>query len=188
MNLKVFFITICCLKFTYINAQTCCSGGIPLSNSIGLESLEKGTLQIGVNYDYNNLNTLNIGSEKLDDDSRLRITHSALINLGYSISNKLAVEALFTWVNQRRIISQLGNENLDQTSGVGDAILLLKYNSVNAIGANSNINLGIGTKIPLGSSTETNNEGIESSEVWCKKAMHSEETVHKYFNKFNLCN
>ena len=144
----------------FSNAQTCCSGGIPLSNNIGLTNSEKGTIQIGLNYDYNNLNTLNNGTETLDDDARLRITHSVLVNLGYAISNRFSLEGLFTWVNQRRKITQFGNENLDQTSGIGDAILLIKYTFPNAIGENSSLNLGIGAKLPLGSSTETNNQGI----------------------------
>lgn len=140
--------------------QTCCSGGIPLSNSLGLAVLEKGSIQIGLNYDYNNLNTLNDGSNELNDNSRLRITHSILLNAGYSITNNLSIEGLLTWVNQRRNITQFGNENLDITSGIGDAILLLKYNFDDAIGKNSAFGIGLGTKIPLGSSTETNSQGI----------------------------
>lgn len=160
MKLKLLFSAMLILQYTFVNAQTCCSGGIPLSNSIGLAILEKGTTQIGINYDYNNLNTLNSGSDKLNDDSRLRITHSVLLNLSYAITDKLSVEGLFTWVNQRRKITQFGNENLDQTSGIGDGILLAKYNFSNAIGKNSDLNIGIGAKLPLGSSTETNEQGI----------------------------
>jgi len=132
------------LSVLHVVGQTCCSGGIPLSNNIGLSIQEKGTLQIGVNYDYNNLNTLNNESKKLDDNARLRITHSALVNIGYSITEKIAVEGLFTWVNQRRKITQFGSENLDQTSGIGDAVLLAKYNFKDLIGENSNVALGIG--------------------------------------------
>ncbi len=160
MKLKLLFTTLLFLQFIFVNAQTCCSGGIPLSNSIGLAILEKGTTQIGISHDYNNLNTLNSGSEKLNDDSRLRITHSVLVNFSYAISDKFSVEGLFTWVNQRRKITQFGNENLDQTSGVGDGILLARYNFSNAIGKNSDLNVGIGAKLPLGSSTETNDQGI----------------------------
>lgn len=160
-KLSFFALLLYVLSF---NAQTCCSGGIPLSNNIGLPLLEKGTIQIGLNYDYNNLNTLNFGSEKLDDDSRLRITHSILLNTSYAITNHFSAEGLFTWVNQRRNISQFGNENLDQTSGIGDAVLLLKYDVSKLfpkiIGKNSSLQFGIGTKVPFGSSTETNNQGI----------------------------
>ena len=160
MKFKVTSLSFFIFSVITINAQTCCSGGIPLSNNLGLNISEKGTIQIGLNYDYNNLNTLNSGKENLNDDSRLRITHSALLNVGYSITDRLSAETLFTWVNQRRKISQFGNENLDQTSGIGDAVLLLKYNFPKILGENSVFNIGLGTKIPLGSSTETNDIGI----------------------------
>jgi len=141
-------------------SQTCCSGGIPLSNSIGITSASKGVVQIGIQYDYNNLNTLNFEDTQLDDNSRLRITHSVLINADYAISDKLSIEGLFTWVNQRRKISQFGNKNLDITSGIGDAVLLLKYNFKDILAKNSSLNLGIGAKLPLGSSTEKSNQNI----------------------------
>jgi len=160
MKLNIVFSSALFLFFTISKGQTCCSGGIPLSNNIGLANVEKGIFQIGINYDYNNLNTLNAGTETLDDNSRLRITHSLLLNLGYAITDKLSVEGLFTWVNQRRKISQFGNENLDQSSGIGDGILLLKYNFPNALGKHSSVDLGLGTKIPLGSSTQTNDQDI----------------------------
>jgi len=160
MLIRILFF-FCFFNFIlFSNAQTCCSGGIPLSNNIGLAPLEKGTLQIGIHYDYNNLNTLNFGTEKLDDNSRLRITHSILLNANYDITKRISIEGLFTWVNQRRKITQFGNENLEQSSGIGDAVLLLKYHFSNTFGQNSNLNIGVGTKIPLGSTTETNSQGI----------------------------
>ncbi len=160
MKLQIVFTAVFLIIFNEMIAQTCCSGGIPLSNNIGLEILEKGTTQIGINYDYNNLNTLNNGSEKLDDDSRLRVTHSVLLNVSYAVTDKLSVEGLFTWVNQRRKITQFGNENIDQTSGIGDGLLLMKYNFSNAFGEHTDFNIGFGTKIPFGSSTNKSELGI----------------------------
>lgn len=160
MIFRALLLTLFLFSVSISNAQTCCSGGIPLSNNLGLSTIEKGTFQLGINYDYNNLNTLNFGKETLDDNSRLRITHSVLVNLNYDITNKLSIEGLFTWVNQRRKITQFGNENLEQSNGIGDAVLLLKYNLLNFLGKNTNLALGAGTKIPLGSTTETNNQDI----------------------------
>lgn len=142
----------------YTHAQTCCSGGVPLSNNIGLPILEKGTWQIGMFYDYNNLNTLNDGAESLNDNARLRITHSVLVNVGYSITDNLSVEGLFTWVNQRRNITQFGNSNLDQTSGIGDAIILGRYRVVNK--PDYEISVGAGAKLPLGATDNRNANGI----------------------------
>jgi hypothetical protein len=76
----MFFFILLIFNVSILYTQTCCSGGIPLSNSLGLAVLENGSVQIGLNYDYNNLNTLNDGSNKLNDNSRLRITHSILLN------------------------------------------------------------------------------------------------------------
>lgn len=160
MVLKHFVFIVLLVGAISLSAQTCCSGGIPLSNNIGMSIEEKGTFQISLNYDYNNLNTLNTGTKKRNDDSRLRITHSMLINTSYAITNHLSVEGLFTWVNQRRNISQFGNETLDQTSGIGDGLLLVKYNFKNTLGKNSNTQFGLSVKIPLGSSRETNAQGI----------------------------
>lgn len=159
MTMKTRLVLFFALTFIgYATSQTCCSGGVPLSNNIGLPILEKGTWQIGMFYDYNNLNTLNNGNESLNDNSRLRITHSVLLNLGYSITNDLTVEGLFTWVNQRRNITQFGNSNLDQTSGIGDAIVLGRYRIVNK--SDYEISIGAGTKLPIGSTTNTNDIGI----------------------------
>lgn len=153
-------LTICLILFSipYAISQTCCSGGVPLSNNIGLPILEKGTWQFGMFYDYNNLNTLNNGSESLNDDSRLRITHSILLNMGYNITDNFSVEGLFTWVNQRRNITQFGNSNLDQTSGIGDAIVLGRYRIINK--PDYEITVGAGIKIPIGSTDNKSDAGI----------------------------
>lgn len=141
-----------------VYSQTCCSGGVPLSNNIGLPFLEKGGSQFGVFYDYNNLNTLKEGSKELRDNSRLRITNSILFNFSYNITERLLVEGLISWVNQKREITQLSNLNLDQTSGIGDGVLLLRYMILN----NEDYSLiaGVGGKIPIGSTKETNDLGI----------------------------
>ncbi|SDF20035.1 hypothetical protein SAMN05421636_11814 [Pricia antarctica] len=150
------------LIFTFNGfSQTCCSGGVPLSNNLGLPNEGKGVFVMGLNYDYNNLNTLNAGTEKLDDDSRQRITNSILLNFGYSFTDRLAVETLFTWVNQTRTITQFGNENFTETSGIGDAVLLVKYSLPDVLGKGSVLNLGVGTKAPLGKSDIITDQGIQ---------------------------
>ena len=160
MHIRTFTFILIFLLAQELRSQTCCSGGIPLSNNLGLVNEGKGSLLIGLNYDFNNLNTLNAGKDKLDDDSRKRITHSALLNFGYSISDRLSVETLFTWVNQRRAINQFGNTDLQQTSGIGDAVFLLKYDFPKTIGDKSNLSIGAGTKVPLGSYNEVDRSGI----------------------------
>ena len=156
----VFIMFSSSLIFISVEAQTCGSGGCPLSNTIGLDMLDKGVFQLNLSYDYNNLNTLNSGNDKLDDNSRLRITNSVLLNTSYSITKNLAVEGLLSWVEQRRVITQFGNENVDVSNGIGDGVLLVKYNFKDVLSKNSSIIVGMGAKIPLGSTTEKNEQGI----------------------------
>ncbi len=141
--------------------QTCCSGGVPLSNNLGLPNDGKGASVLGLSYDYNNLNTLKAGTEKLDDNSRLRNTHSILLNYGYSFTDRFSVETLFTWVNQTRTISQFGNENFTETTGIGDAVFLLKYAIPQILGEQSVLSFGAGVKAPLGKSDLKSDEGIQ---------------------------
>ncbi len=158
--MKVLFIIF--LFFTTATySQTCCSGGVPLSNNLGLPNEGKGVFLVGINYDYNNLNTLNARSEKLDDNSRQRITNSVLLNFGYTFSARWSVETLFTWVNQTRTITQFGNENFTETAGIGDAVLLLKYSIPKLFGKRTVLNIGVGSKIPLGKSDILNDQGIQ---------------------------
>ncbi len=152
----VFFL----LYTVNMDAQTCCSGGIPLSNSIGLPIENQGAWQFSLSYDYNRLNTLLSGTDHLDDDSRLRITQSLLFNTGYTITNDLSVELLFTYINQKREINQFGNTNIDETYGFGDAVLLFKYNFNDLLGGSNTLRLGAGPKIPLGVSDKKNDNGI----------------------------
>ncbi|WP_299529456.1 hypothetical protein [Ulvibacterium sp.] len=157
---KAFFITIF-ISVQQLFSQTCCSGGVPLSNNLGLPNEGKGAWILGLNYDYNNLNTLNAGKDKLDDDSRLRITNSVLANLGYAFTDRISVEVLFTWVNQTRTITQFGNENFTETRGIGDAVFLAKYAIPDILGEQTVLNLGLGTKAPLGRSDLTTEEGFQ---------------------------
>lgn len=142
------------------SSQTCCSGGIPLSNSIGLPIENQGAWQFSMTYDHNHLNTLLSGSDEIKDNSRIRITQSLLLNTGYTITKDLSAELLLTYINQKREIRQFGNVNIDETQGVGDAVLLFKYNLHNLIGNHNILRVGAGPKIPLGATDKTNEQGI----------------------------
>lgn len=91
---------------------------------------------------------MNAGTEKLNNDSRMRIKNSVLLNLGYAFTDRISVETLFTWVNQTQTITQFGNENFTETKGIGDAVILAKYAFPDILGTNSVLNVGLGTKAP----------------------------------------
>lgn len=152
---------VCLFVGIKVNSQTCCSGGVPLSNNLGMPNEGKNTFTVGVSYDYNNLSTLNSGTEELNDDSRLRITNATLLNTSYAFTDRWSVETLFSWVQQSRTIRQFGDESVTETSGIGDAVFLVKYAIPSVFGQGTLLNIGLGTKAPLGDSDLVSEQGIQ---------------------------
>jgi len=157
--IRILFFSLFFISWLQVFSQTCCSGGVPLSNNLGLPNEGKGVVILGLTYDYNNLNTLNAGKETLDDDSRLRLTNSVLFSIGYSLSDRVSVESLLSWVNQSRTITQFGNETLTETSGIGDGVFLLKY--AIPMSTDATFSLGGGVKLPFGRSDFLTAQGIQ---------------------------
>ncbi len=143
-----------------LHAQTCCSGGVPLSSGLGMPQSAKGTWQISLNYDINVLKTLKEDGDNLNDNTRQRITQSLLLQTSHSFSNRLSVDLLFSYVKQNRRIDQFGNTDVVNTHGLGDAALLVKYQLTNLNAPNFILVLASGPKIPTGRSDMVREDGI----------------------------
>jgi len=138
--------------------QTCCSGGVPVSSNIGFQSAEAQSTQLSITADLNFLKTLKTGSDRLDDDQRLRTTQSYLFRIGHTFNKNWSVEGLFPYVRQtRRISTQATSSDREATNGLGDPLALLIYSRHIS---NVTYRLGIGPQIPLGSFTERSSRGL----------------------------
>ena len=143
-------IWIVLLSLSLSIGQSCCSGGVPLSNNLGMPAGKQGLIQLTLSYDYNNLNTLKAGWEQLDDDSRERLTHSFLLNWGVNLSKKLSVEGILSFIQQERRITQLVGSDIARTRGLGDAVFLVNYSLFSSQDQSKNLRLALGFKAPLG--------------------------------------
>jgi hypothetical protein len=141
-------------------AQTCCSGGVPLSGNLGLPPESSGTWQLSISYDRNVLKTLLNGSSVLEDDARERITQSFLVQTGYSFNSRWSADFFFSYVEQQRTIRQFRNEDHVSTAGLGDAALLLKYNVFDPLSHDFLLTLASGIKMPTGRSDLRREDGI----------------------------
>jgi hypothetical protein len=155
--LPMIFLT---LEYQPAYSQTCCSGGVPLSGNIGFEGASTGTLQMEWSYDLNYLATLKTGSEVYEDGTRQRTTQSLLLKTGYSLTSWLAFDALFSYVFQERKITFDNEINQVNTNGLGDAVLMAKFILLSMAERGSELQLGLGPKLPLGRSDLTNSQGI----------------------------
>ncbi|MBK7381613.1 MAG: hypothetical protein IPJ03_21985 [Ignavibacteriales bacterium] len=139
--------------------QACCSAGTPILGSLETSTTQKNSLQLSFSYDFNLLQSVYEGSIKLDDNLRERITHSSLFEFSYGFTDKFTFTSLFTFANQRRTVTSIsGSKNLISSFGVGDAVVLFKYELISQTLLDQNqLAVGVGPKIPLGQSDKTAN-------------------------------
>jgi len=141
-------------------SQACCSGGVPLSGNMGFANSGMGSLQMELSYDLNYLSLLKNGTELISEDPRTRLTQSVLYKAGYSISDYLAVDALFSYVFQSRKVQFQENTTVAETNGLGDALLMFKLVLSGLFNQPLDLQIGAGPKIPLGKSDITDERGI----------------------------
>lgn len=152
------FFVICTLSYSG-QAQSCCSGGVPLSGNIGLPISEIGSWQMSFTYDVNSLRTLKSGAETLNDRLRERKTHSILLETGYTFSSKWSADLFLSYIRQERHIFTFAGTQSTVTNGLGDAVILIKYRITNPESA-ATLVIGTGPKFPFGKTDKTNENGI----------------------------
>jgi hypothetical protein len=152
MNLRFITLAFILVISTFtLEGQTCCSAGVPLSSNIGIKPQDGKTIVLGILLDYNNLQDLYLGDERLDDDSRIRSTYTGIFRTSYAINDRLSFQGIFTYIRQvRKITGPTGNQDITALNGMGDWVLLAQYRLINS---NSHgLILGGGPKIPTGKS------------------------------------
>lgn len=151
---------LCLLLFPgVVHAQTCCSGGVPMSSNIGFSTGEYKQLQYGFSYDNNRITRLYNETVILADNNRMRSTQSYILRAAYQWHRRFASELFIPIIRQARNIQTLNNGNDQEISlGLGDPAILVAYDVMNNLKLNWTIGLGI--RLPLGSFSQTNDQGL----------------------------
>lgn len=164
--IKTPFIWIWLILFAIIpnriHAQACCSGGVPLGGSLGLGTAENKSVQFLMTYDRNVLKDLMNFDQVLEDDTRTRLTNSWLLEVNYGLSDRFALAAVVPYIEQVRIINGFeGQEEITQTNGLGDLVILLKYRVFDPEKIETmDWVIGAGPKLPTGKTNFTNSNGL----------------------------
>ena len=153
--IAIFFLLFLSTNFI---AQGCCSGGAgsPIAGGAATGVLQKNQMQISGNYQY-------IRSEKFYTENR--DTNALFDNLNsnyifyridYGISKKLTVSLATGYFTNKSLI-ELDNKDTIHSKGIGDLILFPRYDIYNETKNNirTEITLGLGLKIPLGSHSDS---------------------------------
>jgi len=142
-------------------AQACCTAGTPILSSLEMSTTDYKSWKFGLTYQYNSLKSVYDGTDKLDEFSRERITQSALFEISYGIFPRFTLTALFSYMNQKRLVDPVtGSNNRLNSSGLGDFLVLAKYKLINLNFIDQReFAIGGGVKAPLGKA-DVKSDGI----------------------------
>jgi len=146
---------------SHVYAQACCSAGTPLLSSLEISATPSGSWQFALTYENNTLRDVVSGTQQLNDATRQRVTHAALLEVSYGLSESFSATALLTLVQHERRVSSppsVVQGDFIRTRGIGDAVFLVKYNILPLnIVSQRELAIGMGAKLPFGKSRLTSN-------------------------------
>lgn len=160
-------LLVCSGSANYATAQTCSCAKVPVGSSLERPTTEAGVWQFGLTYEYHPIADIYIGSEELKNDSRTRTSHTALFDISVGLTRQLSVSTQMTFTQQEReSTALLGSGESLRTRGIGDGLLLLKYNVIMPSGGSRlQAAIGGGIKVPFGTSSLANNGTLISADM-----------------------
>jgi hypothetical protein len=147
------FIYLAFYPFNNLNSQCCAiGGGNPLAGDVSQGVLQHRQIELNSNFQYVNTNRF-LTENKTDTNYLERFSSQYLYTrLGIGVTERftMSVEAGY-WLDKNQV--GLLERDSYRSSGIGDLILLPRYNLIKGTARNrfTNIVLGMGVKIPLGS-------------------------------------
>lgn len=163
MKFLILFTTILLATFIgneNLKAQTCSCAGTPLLSSQSTGASSAGNLLFGLTYEYHDISDVYNGTVRLQDETVSRITQSTLFEISYGLTDRLSVSGTFSFVNKVRNtgLHLPGGGETVTASGIGDGVILLRYNILQQTLWNRyHFSAGGGMKTPFGSTSLTNN-------------------------------
>ena len=155
--MRLFLITIISLLLnSNIFAQGCCSGGAgsPVAGGAATGVLEENQLEISLNHQYNKSNKFFVENRDTTGYFDSFNSNYLFLRADYGLSKKLTMSIATGYFLNK---SQVNDPQLDaltiSSKGISDLILFPRYDMYNKTknGIRTEITLGIGLKIPLGS-------------------------------------
>lgn len=142
-------------------AQTCSCAGVPLLGSMELVTPGEGKWFVASTYEFHDSSKLVSGSSGVPNSTgRDRTSNILMLETSRRLFGKLSFSAMISAVKHDR---KVGGAH-DSASGMGDAIVMLKYSPVTISAFSRNaFSLGVGARLPLGEDNATS-DGIVLAE------------------------
>ena len=139
-------------------ASTCSCASVPLLGAMQPASPEQNQWFLGTTYEFHDVSDLVAGSTTIPDQTgRDRTSQALIVEASRGLTAKWSFSALLSAVEHERKISGI----TDKASGLGDAIVMLKYSpmTMSVFSANT-LSFGVGGRIPVGPDDETRDNGL----------------------------
>jgi|UPI0005920526 hypothetical protein len=147
--LLIFWFPLC------LQGQGCCSGGPPLSGSLGLEPIRSRQWQVESIFDYNTQQSLVSGTKSFADNPRNRLTYAGLLRVSYAFNARFSLTGLTSWVRQEERIERInGGPGVNYAQGLGDAVVLGQYQVLHK--ERYSWFAGLGITLPTGDTNDAN--------------------------------
>lgn len=143
------------------SAQTCSCASVPLLGSMELATPGDGKWFLASTYEFHDISDLVSGSSSVADGTdRDRTSEALILEASKGLAKKLSFSALLSTVKHDRTVGGVH----DSVTGLGDAILMLKYSpaSVSLYSRNA-LSFGVGARLPIGEDDASSN-GITLAE------------------------
>ncbi|MEM9544332.1 MAG: hypothetical protein AAGA77_00090 [Bacteroidota bacterium] len=137
-----------------MQAQTCCSAGVPISTFMEIASSEKNSFSIQLNHEYRSINWLVDNNTRLENDPRSRYGQNTSLKFDYSLNSKWAFSALIPFVHHSRNTTSESQNSF----GLGDLGLLMQYNVLSK--SLYSLNVVAGIDLPIGNTSHRGSSQI----------------------------
>ena len=121
---------------------------------LNINSGDQKTISFQANYEYKSINRLVSDDMILENDPRTRYGQNISFKVDYILSKRWAVTALLPLVHQARTTFSESQNSF----GIGDLTLLGQYTILKL--ASTELNVGLGLKLPTGSTSHKSAAGI----------------------------
>jgi hypothetical protein len=142
-------------------ATTCSCASVPLLGTMELATPGDGKWFLASTYEYHDVSELVSGSSSVPDETgRDRVSQAFVMEASRGLGRKWSFSALLSAVRHERTIT--GPK--DSASGLGDAIVMLKYSPMNiSVYSKNALTFGAGARLPVGENDATR-DGIVLAE------------------------
>ncbi len=157
--LRVFALCFLLFSVKSVQAQGCCSGGAgsPIAGGAATGVLQKNQMEISANYQFDQSNRFLTGTQDTLPLFDNLTSKYLFLRVDYGLSEKLTMSVASGYYLNRSLV-ELEGDHAISSRGIGDLIVLPRYNvySQSKCNTKTELTLGLGMKIPLGTHTDSN--------------------------------